>query len=174
MFGYEVLFDGEHCVVCGATVEVSCEHILTDEEFVDEFADGQPYTLANLVREIATEDERALVEAAPATVRSMVDAAAPDEDGEPNLLYWTTHPGVVAAFFAGDRPGGSGVGYWHADGQAFEAALRDDTQQAIAWLDAHLPHLRDQMETTQAAEQAELAAYEAELRERYPGHRQGT
>ena len=106
MYGFEVLYDGEHCVICGATVEGGCGHFLTDEEFVGEFADGLPYTLANLVREIAEEDERALIEAAPTAVRSMLDAAAPDEDGEPNLLYWTTYPGVVAAFFAGDRPVG--------------------------------------------------------------------
>lgn len=132
--------DELRCPICGSAEE--CEHYLAWDDFLSEFADGVPAQLAERLAAV-DDDERPTLAAAPSELCKLFVAASPDEYGDASIAYWTDYPGVATAFFAGDRPGGSGVSFYHADGQAFTERVRREAQAGITWLDAQLPALRE-------------------------------
>ncbi|MDP9374401.1 MAG: hypothetical protein M3Q65_18510 [Chloroflexota bacterium] len=132
------IYDGEHCPICGGDSHL-CGHAMTGEELLEEFADGLPSAVIRRLARIETEEELAAVSAGPDRLRQIVDGKPLEELPDLTDDYWAEDPGVVQAFFEGDRPGGSGMGYWHTDPVAFEVSVRDEAAALLRWLDEHLP-----------------------------------
>ena len=133
-----LIFDGEHCPICGGIAGL-CGHAMTGEEMLEEFADGMPAAVVDRLQQCETPDELALISTGPPRLRQIIGEATLDDLADLPYDYWAEDPGVVQAFFEGDRPGGSGMSYWHTDPPAFEASIRDEAAALLGWLDEHVP-----------------------------------
>lgn len=133
-----LIFDGEHCSICGGLAH-DCGHAMTADDMVEEFADGKPSAVIDRLQQLQTIDDLALVRSGPKRLAEIVGESTPEALVDLSCDYWAGDTGVVLAYFKGDRPGGSGIGYWHNDPAEFEARIRDEATALLHWLDMHFP-----------------------------------
>lgn len=133
-----LIFDGEHCPICGRKAH-QCGHAMTADDMVEEFAGGKPAAVIDRKLRLQTIDDLALVRSGPQRLGQIVGDTTLEEFADLPCDYWAADTGVVLAFFEGDRPGGSGIGYWHNDPAGFEARIRNEAATLLSWIDTHFP-----------------------------------
>jgi hypothetical protein len=129
------------CPICGDVER--CKHFLAFDDGFEEFADGEPARLAEMLADINDEDDQAAIGTAPTPFGELFMAAYSDENGFANEGYWTDFSGVIAQEFEGDWGDGE-IAYYHPDGPMFTMRIRQEAQAGIEWLEDNLPSLVDE------------------------------
>ncbi len=130
------------CPICGDVVG-NCGHYLCWDSDLHDFAGGAPAKLAELLAVVAESKDAGVLEGAPDDLRALFARAVPPRGTDPKVAYWADEEGVVTDVFDGGTPAGNGTFYWHEDPHTFEAAVQDEAGRGIAWLQEHVPTLRE-------------------------------